>query len=93
VSVVGFDNQELISDSLRPGLTTVGLPHYEMGKWAVKTLLEQVESEPPYQLAHALMACPIIRRDSVAAPPMDIRTASMQPNGFPYRPGGEPRAP
>jgi len=93
VSVVGFDDQELISDSLRPGLTTVGLPHYAMGKWAVKTLLNQIESEPPYQLAHALIPCPIIRRGSVAAPPMDIRTATGQPNGFPYRPGGEPRPP
>ena len=93
VSVVGFDNQELISDSLRPGLTTVALPHYEMGQWAVKTLLKQIEAQPPYQLAHALMACPIIRRGSVAAPPTAIRTATAQPNGFPYRPGGEPRAP
>ena len=85
VSVVGFDDQELISDSLRPGLTTVALPHYEMGQWAVRTLLEQIEAEPPYQLAHALMPCPIIRRGSVAAPPTAIRTVTAQPNGFPYR--------
>ena len=86
VSVVGFDDQELISDSLRPGLTTVALPHYEMGHWAVRTLLEQIEAQPPYQLAHALMRCPIIRRGSVAAPPTAIRAATVQPNGFPYRP-------
>ncbi len=93
VSVVGFDNQELISDSLRPGLTTVALPHYEMGQWAVQTLLKQIESEPPYPLAHALIPCPIVRRRSVAAPPVDIRTATAQSNGLPYRPGGAPRAP
>ena len=93
LSVVGFDNQELISDSLRPGLTTVALPHYEMGQWAVKTLLKRIEAQSPYQLAHALMACPIIRRGSVAAPPAGIRTTTLQPNGYPYRPGGEPTTP
>ena len=36
LSMVGFDDQELISDSLWPGLTTVALPHYEMGQWAVQ---------------------------------------------------------
>ncbi len=49
VSVVGFDDQELISDNLGPGLTTVALPHYEMGQWAVRTLLKQIESQPPYR--------------------------------------------
>ena len=35
LSVVGFDDQELI-DRSRPGLTTVALPHYEMGEWAAR---------------------------------------------------------
>ena len=43
LSVVGFDNQELIADGLRPGLTTVALPHYEMGAWAVETLIHRIE--------------------------------------------------
>ena len=93
ISVVGFDNMELISDSLRPGLTTVALPHYEMGQWAVKTLLKQIESEPPYPPAHALISCPVVRRGSVAAPPAAVRAASIPTNGFPHRPGGEPKPP
>ena len=88
LSVVGFDDQEMISDSLLPGLTTVALPHYEMGRWAVRTLLEQIESEPPYPPANALMSCPVVRRGSVAAPPA-VHTPRIRTDGFPRRPGGE----
>jgi LacI family transcriptional regulator len=35
VSIVGVDNLELIADGLWPGLSTMALPHYEMGRWAV----------------------------------------------------------
>ncbi len=67
LSVVGFDNQELVADGLRPGLTTVALPHYEMGAWAVETLIRRLEDPdvPPEQV---LLPCPVIERGSVAAP-------------------------
>lgn len=39
LSVVGFDNQEIVADGLFPGLTTVELPHYEMGQWAMRHLI------------------------------------------------------
>ncbi|MCL2465224.1 MAG: LacI family DNA-binding transcriptional regulator, partial [Micrococcales bacterium] len=39
VSVVGFDDQDPIPDSLFPGLTTIALPHYDMGAWAVDALV------------------------------------------------------
>lgn len=69
LSVVGFDDQELISDSLWPGLTTVALPHHEMGRWAVRTLLTQIEAGPHHVApTHALLPCPLIRRGSVAPP-------------------------
>ena len=93
LSVVGFDNQELISDNLWPGLTTVALPHYEMGQWAVRTLLKQIESATPYPPVNALMSCPVVHRGSVAAPPAAVRAASIPTNGFPHRPGGEPKPP
>ena len=93
LSVVGFDNQELISDSLWPGLTTIALPHYEMGQWAVRTLLEQIESQPPYPPANALMSCPVVRRGSVAAPPAAVRAPIIPTSGFAHRPGGEPKPP
>ncbi len=40
IAVVGFDNQEIISESLRPALTTMELPHAKMGAWAIKYLLD-----------------------------------------------------
>ncbi len=64
VAVVGFDNQELIAAQLRPALSTVALPHYEMGRWAVGHLIEQAEhrKEPPTR--HAI-GCPYVERESV----------------------------
>lgn len=71
LSVVGFDNQEIVADGLFPSLTTVALPHYEMGQWAMKRLIEILnDSEVPVE--SAVLPCPLVRRESVAAP----RTAS-----------------
>jgi len=74
LSVVGFDDQELISDSLWPGLTTVALPHFEMGRWAIRTLLGQIEAPEPVPAVHAVLPCPLVRRGSVA-PPSRLRPA------------------
>ncbi|MEN9692495.1 MAG: hypothetical protein RLZZ330_139 [Actinomycetota bacterium] len=68
LSVVGFDNLELISGALRPGLTTVELPHFEMGRLAAERLIERVESEdelPPEKVA---IVGDIFVRGSVATP-------------------------
>jgi LacI family transcriptional regulator len=66
VAIVGFDNQEIIAGSLHPGLTTMQLPHYEMGVWSVKYLLGEIpESEggaPPIQ---KVLPCPPVLRTSV----------------------------
>ncbi|PVG81291.1 LacI family transcriptional regulator [Nocardioides gansuensis] len=67
LSVVGFDNQELIADGLRPGLTTVALPHYEMGAWAVETLIRRIE-DPGTPSEQVLLRCPVIERGSVTPP-------------------------
>jgi len=69
VSIVGFDDQEIISTNLRPGLTTMALPHYEMGKWAVNTLLDQINNGGDIPVVHQLSACPLVRRASVSSPP------------------------
>lgn len=61
VSVVSFDNDELAA-YLRPGLTTVALPHEEMGRRAVQLLLS---GEPHNE---TLIPMPVIERASVAAP-------------------------
>jgi LacI family transcriptional regulator len=65
VSVIGYDNQELIADGLYPGLTTVALPHYEMGRWAAETLLGMVEQDTaPAGPFPVLLPCPVVRRGS-----------------------------
>jgi LacI family transcriptional regulator len=67
ISVVGFDNQEQIAAWLDPGLTTVQLPHYEMGCWAVEHLVVALQSstdlgDPPVQRREP---CPLVERASV----------------------------
>jgi LacI family transcriptional regulator len=64
VAVVGFDNQELIAAHLRPALSTVTLPHCEMGRWAVGHLIEQAEHGRASPTRHAI-SCPYVERESV----------------------------
>ena len=70
ISVVGFDNQLNIADALRPPLTTVQLPHFEMGAWAATRLLEAIDPENSESLItiEQVIACPLVIRDSVAPP-------------------------
>jgi LacI family transcriptional regulator len=72
VSIVGFDDQDPIASSLYPPLTTVALPHYEMGAWAVETLASLIDGHDEHRLLGAhpiLLDCPIVERASVADPP------------------------
>lgn len=63
VAIVGFDNILDITEGLLPTLTTVQLPHYEMGKWAVEYLMSHRENlKNPIQ--HKLN-CPLVIRDSI----------------------------
>ncbi|BCW61694.1 LacI family DNA-binding transcriptional regulator [Arthrobacter sp. StoSoilB22] len=71
LSVVGFDDQELIAANLYPGLTTVALPHYEMGAWATEHLIDAIEGKDDLSLMAlhpTILGCPLVSRDSVAAP-------------------------
>jgi LacI family transcriptional regulator len=70
LSVVGFDNMEFAA-GLFPGLTTVALPHYEMGSWGVQQLLALMES-PTATAQQVQLAGQLIRRRSVAPPPADV---------------------
>jgi LacI family transcriptional regulator len=61
--VVGFDDEEIIAPRLRPPLSTVALPHYQMGKWAVDYLIAHSTSrEMP--VTHEALECTYIERDS-----------------------------
>ena len=62
VAVIGFDNQAVTPAHLRPPLSTVALPHYELGAAGVRTLLGL---ESPSSGARQLVACPSIPRESV----------------------------
>lgn len=61
MAVVGFDNQEVIAAHLRPPLSTVALPHYELGAAGVRTLLG-LEAAPG---GAARIHCPPVERASV----------------------------
>ncbi len=58
IAVVSFDNDELAA-YLRPGLTTVALPHEEMGREAVRLLLSGAPA------AEHLIEMPVIHRHSL----------------------------
>lgn len=58
VSIVSFDDDE-IAAYLRPGLTTIALPHEAMGRVAVELLLDGTKGK-----AH-LVPMPIVRRGSL----------------------------
>jgi LacI family transcriptional regulator len=71
LSVVGFEDLQLIAVNLHPGLTTVALPHYEMGAWAAVRLVETVEEDSAADGAvtePVLLDCPLVPRGSVAGP-------------------------
>ena len=55
---MSFDNDEIAS-YLRPGLTTIALPHVEMGRAAVELLLR------PGAPTGAILPMPIIQRGSI----------------------------
>jgi len=61
ISVISFDDDELAS-YLRPGLTTIGLPHEAMGEKAVQLLLNPSTDE------EVLIPMPTIARSSVGTP-------------------------
>ena len=70
LSVIGYDDQQLIAAEQDPPLTTIALPHYDMGRWAMEVALG-VRAEGDEDATH-LMKCPVIRRDSVGPPPAQV---------------------
>ncbi|MFT7839884.1 LacI family DNA-binding transcriptional regulator [Saccharothrix sp. BKS2] len=70
VSVIGFDNQELISENLHPALSTVALPHYGMGARAIELLQALIDTPDTAGPAlQEVLHCPLVARDSIAPPP------------------------
>ena len=63
MAVISYDNQELLAANLHPGLTSMELPHYHMGRWAAEYLLDDLRDR---EVAPQIMLeCPLIERQSV----------------------------
>lgn len=62
VAVMGYDDQE-VAQHLSPALSTVLLPHREMGQWCARRLLGSGETEE----AQVRMDCPLVLRHSHVA--------------------------
>jgi LacI family transcriptional regulator len=68
LAIIGFDNQEIIASQLHPSLTTMQLPHYEMGKWAVEHLSQSLDNTMDGKDTKSVqfkMDCPPVVRGSV----------------------------
>jgi LacI family transcriptional regulator len=69
ISIVGVDDLQLISAALRPGLTTVALPHAEMGRKAVE-VASQLNLPGPGHGTVVRLPGRLVERASVAPPPI-----------------------
>ncbi len=68
MSVVGFDDIEL-SRVISPALTTVHVPHREMGRLAANALLSLIDN--PDEPVRITLETRVIERASLAAPDFD----------------------
>jgi len=66
VSVVGYDDRE-IAQFMRPALTTVVLPHNDMGQQAAEALIDG-QLRPDGRQPQIKVECPLVDRASVAPP-------------------------
>ncbi|TPF77413.1 MULTISPECIES: LacI family DNA-binding transcriptional regulator [unclassified Bifidobacterium] len=64
ISVVGVDNHRVFAETLAPTLTTVELPHFEMGYWAVTKLVSMLEDRPLDNIDWPRTTAPMPRLDS-----------------------------
>ncbi len=82
ISVVGYDDQE-IARHLTPPLTTLVLPHRELGRWAATTALESMPGDMSRsQFPLTKLECTLVERASVAAPNRDRGEAAMPAAGI-----------
>ncbi|MEH3076243.1 MAG: LacI family DNA-binding transcriptional regulator [Quadrisphaera sp.] len=66
VSIVGFDDVPDIADGVQPALTTVELPHAEMGRRAGEILLGRCQPQ-----GRELVPCDLVERRSLQDAPQD----------------------
>ncbi|THK34147.1 LacI family DNA-binding transcriptional regulator [Ensifer sp. MPMI2T] len=66
VSVVGFDDFQVVSTGIHPPLTTMALPYRDMGALAVRMLTGLIAGRPLAE-DHVKYRCELVRRGSVAS--------------------------
>lgn len=75
ISVLGFDDFAMITELMRPQLSSVSLRYYDMGRLSVTALIEQIDAKTQnrdYTPSRALVPGRIMKRASVAAPTAQI---------------------
>lgn len=60
LAVIGFDDLALLAETMRPALTTVRLPYYEMGRLAAEAAVSGRPPEPGIRR----IDCPLVERAS-----------------------------
>lgn len=69
MSIIGVDDFEPVSAELLPALTTVALPHYEMGHWAVETTLASLGGRGGEEISGVTrLPGRLVTRESIALP-------------------------
>jgi LacI family transcriptional regulator len=63
VSVIGYDDQIVISENVWPTLTTVALPYFEIGRRAV-AMLRDAKNHDEHWAPKILVNCPLVERQS-----------------------------
>jgi LacI family transcriptional regulator len=63
LSVMGYDDLTVISETLRPALTTVALPYFQIGKMAVE-MAQLASAEKEGWAPKVLVPCPLVIRES-----------------------------
>jgi LacI family transcriptional regulator len=66
VSVAGYDNYEVIAETLYPPLTTVDLPYHAMGARGAQRLMAMISGTDRDDRAPQMVAGPVHWRGSVA---------------------------
>ncbi len=64
ISVAGYDNRTM-SQYLKPALTTVEIPLYDIGRKSAELLLNQINSPENFEVQHHFVQCGFIERDSI----------------------------
>jgi LacI family transcriptional regulator len=83
ISVIGFNDMPFI-DRLRPPLSSIRFPHYQLGMEAAKLLLERIDGEDgPVKILY--LAPELVARGSTAppAPMVALRPALRTPTAIP----------